>query len=216
SATWNPFWAMRDRNARNASHLARGSEVFLAAFEKCGAQMRRPHFSNASTLNVPTGDVEDAISEVNDQVTAKTPDVTSNEEYTYRVAKAPAFPNTPLRCLEQAYGASEFLPALKTFIQQTFTSRPLLPNEYDRFNVYNTIHVMLPSQPHVSDRKRQQTIHATPDHNKGPRKRLSPARFDTALIIEDADLYREEGGLHGMYITIFIANLTNNLNMTCR
>src|ERR1700722_14999022 len=53
SATWNPFWAMRDRNARNASHLARGSEVFLAAFEKCGAQMRRPHFSNASTLNVP-------------------------------------------------------------------------------------------------------------------------------------------------------------------
>ena len=54
SATWNPFWAMRDRNARNASHLARGSEVFLAAFEKCGAQMRRPHFSNASTLNVPS------------------------------------------------------------------------------------------------------------------------------------------------------------------
>src|ERR1700723_2658133 len=31
-----------------------GSCATADAFEKCGAQMRRPHFSNASTLNVPT------------------------------------------------------------------------------------------------------------------------------------------------------------------
>src|ERR1700732_1802392 len=36
-----------------------GSCATADAFEKCGAQMRRPHFSNASTLNVPI-DCEEA------------------------------------------------------------------------------------------------------------------------------------------------------------
>ena len=115
----------------------------------------------------------------------------------YHVTKAPAFPNTPLLCLEQAYGASEFLPALKTFIQENLTSHVILPNEYDRYNIYNNIRVILPSKPHVSDRKRQKTIHATPGHSNGPRKQPSPAHFDTALVIEDEDLHREEGGLNG-------------------
>ena len=147
-------------------------------------------------------DDEDAKSNVmNDQVTTKTPDVTSDHDglaYSYRVAKAPAFPNTPLWRLELEYGASEFLPTLKAFIQQNITSHTLVPNEYDRFNIYNAVHVMHSSQPHVSDRKRQKTIHATPEHSNGPRKRPSPARFDTALIIEDDDLHRKQGGLNGM------------------
>jgi hypothetical protein len=115
----------------------------------------------------------------------------------YRIAKVPAFPNTPLQHLKQAYGASEFLPTLRTFIQEKFISRTIVPNEYDRFDVYNAVHIVLPSRPHISDRKRQKTIHATPEHSNGPRKQASPARFDTALVIEDTDLYRE-GGLRGM------------------
>jgi len=47
-------------------------------------------------------------------VTIEIPNVTEP----YHVTKAPAFPNTPLLCLEQAYGASKFLPAFKTFIQE--------------------------------------------------------------------------------------------------
>ena len=43
-------------------------------------------------------DNEDAA-EVNDQVTTKTPDVTVNP-YPCHVTKSPAFPNTPLHCLE--------------------------------------------------------------------------------------------------------------------
>ena len=123
---------------------------------------------------------------MNDQVTIKTPDVTSDHDglaYSYCVAKAPAFPNTPLWHLELEYGASEFLPTLKAFIQQNITSHTLEPNKYDRFNIYNAVHVMHSSQPHISDRKHQKTIHVTPEHSNGPRKRPSPARFDTALIM---------------------------------
>jgi hypothetical protein len=125
-------------------------------------------------------DNEDAA-EVNNQVTTKTPDMTINP-YPYHVAKAPAFPNTPLHCLEQAHGASEFLPTLKTFIQEKFTSHTLLPNEFDRYNIHKAIHIMLPSKPHVSDCKRQKKIHAIPEHSNGPWKQLSPAHFDTATL----------------------------------
>ena len=120
--------------------------------------------------------------------------------YSYHVTKAPAFPNTPLWHLEQEYGTSEFLPTLKAFIQQNFTSHNLIPNKYHHFNIYNinAVHVMHSSQPHVSDNKCQKTIHTTPEHNNG--KQPSPAHFVTALIIEDADLYHEEGRLHGMYV----------------
>jgi len=140
-------------------------------------------------------DNEDEDAQVHDQVTTKTSDMTKYQPIPRR--KSTSFPNTPLRRLEQAYGASEFLPALKTFIQETFTSHALLPNEYDRYNVYNAVHIMLPSKPHVNDRKRQKTIHATPEHSNGPRKQPSSAHFDTALVIKDEYLHRDEGGLHG-------------------
>jgi hypothetical protein len=108
---------------------------------------------------------------LNDQVTTKTPNVTSDHDglaYLYHVAKVPAFTNTPLLCLELEYGASEFLSTLKAFIQQNITSHTLIPNEYDRFNIYNAVHAMHSSQPHISDHKCQKTIHTTPEHGNGP------------------------------------------------
>jgi len=84
---------------------------------------------------------DSAEADNHDQVTIEITNVTEP----YCVAKAPAFPNTPLLRLEQAYGASEFLPALKTFIQENLTSHVILPNEYDRYNIYNNIRVILPS-----------------------------------------------------------------------
>jgi hypothetical protein len=107
----------------------------------------------------------------------------------YHVAKKPAFSSVPLRRLEQAYGASQFLPALKLFLRENLPGHTLEPNEYDHYNVYNTIHIKLCPKPHVSDRKRHKTIHATPEHSNGPRKQPSPAHFDTALIIENLDLH---------------------------
>jgi hypothetical protein len=128
-----------------------------------------------------------------DQVTA----VKGSELTLYRIAKTPAFSSVPLCRLEQAYGASQFLPALKVFLQENIPARTLQPNEYDRYNLYNAVYITLPSEPHISDRKRQKTLHATAGHSNGPRKPPSPAQFDTALLIEDLDLHCNSGGLSG-------------------
>ena len=143
--------------------------------------------------------------------------MTTKTPYSYHVAKAPTFPNTPLCRLEQAYGASEYLPTLKTFIQETFTSCALLSTKYNRHNVHNAVHIMLPSNPHVNDHKHQKTIHATLKQGNGPQKQPSPAYFDTALVIEDEDLHQEESGLHGVqYYTSTLVNFANSSYLTFR
>jgi hypothetical protein len=134
------------------------------------------------------------------QLTAKAPDVANNGPCleSYRVAKVPAGRDISILQIEWEHGASEFLPALKTFMQAN-TTYTALPNEHDRFDIYKAVHVMYRPQAHVSDLKRQNTIHATPKQSNGAdsRKQTSPARFDTALVIEDGDLHHERGGLSG-------------------
>ena len=73
----------------------------------------------------------------------------------------------------------------------------LIPNQFDCFDIYNTISNLAPSKPHVSDTKRLISVRATPEHPNGPRKPPTPARFDTAIIIEDEEVYKE-GEIEGM------------------
>jgi Plavaka transposase len=86
---------------------------------------------------------------------------------TYYVARTPAFPSTPLPHLKNAYGASEFLPALKRFLQENLASETLTPKENDRFDVYKSVRIIQRSQSHVSDCKRRKSIFATPERNNG-------------------------------------------------
>lgn len=118
--------------------------------------------------------------------------------FTYKTAKKPPFPNTTVTRLTSAYGATEFLSVLQIFLDHNMPHnvRALRPNQFDRFDVYNAISILLPSKPHVSDTKRLITVRATPEHLNGPRKPPTPARFDTAVIIEDEEAY-EEGQIAG-------------------
>ena len=117
-----------------------------------------------------------------------TVDTNTDDSVVYRVSKSPAFSSIPLTRLERAYGASQFLPTLKLFLQN-LPGHTLQPNEFDRYNIYNAVYVTLPSKLHVSDCKRQNAIHATAERDNGPRRPPSYARFDTALIIEDENLH---------------------------
>src|ERR1700683_1524249 len=130
--------------------------------------------------------------------------------FTYKMAKKPPFPNTTVAQLTSAYGATEFLPALQIFLDHNMPHNvpTLKPNQFDRFDIYNAISILLPSKPHVSDTKRLITVRATPEHSNGPRKPPTPARFDTAVVIEDEEVY-EEGQIAGMwcmFYTILILN----------
>ena len=90
--------------------------------------------------------------------------------FTYKTAKKPPFPNTTVAWLTSAYGAIEFLPALQIFLDHNMPHNvhTLKPNQFDRFDIYNAISILLPSKPHVSDTKRLITVRATPEHSNGP------------------------------------------------
>src|SRR6202034_4637657 len=98
--------------------------------------------------------------------------------FTYNIAKKSPFPNTSVARITSAYGATEFLPALQMFLDDHLPRNTLKPNQFDHFDIYNAISILLPSKPHVSDTKRLISVRATPEHSNGPRKRPTPARFD--------------------------------------
>lgn len=123
--------------------------------------------------------------------------------HTYIDAKSPVYPNTPLSHLEQAYGASEFLPALKMLIQEIFIPNALLSSEHNRLDIYNSIHITHHSQSHVSNHKHHKTIYAMPKYHNGSQKQPSPAHFETALVVEDTGLHRDKEGLCGMYYILY-------------
>jgi hypothetical protein len=118
--------------------------------------------------------------------------------FTYKMAKKPPFPNTTVARLTSTYGATEFLPALQIFLDHNMPHnvRTLKPNQFDCFDIYNAISILLPSKPHGSDTKHLIMVRATPEHSNGPQKPPMPARFDTAVIIEDEESY-EEGQIAG-------------------
>jgi len=135
--------------------------------------------------------------EIEHEVTAKLDDT---RLFTYHIAKQSPLPHIPISRLAAEYGATEFIPALEIFLKDHMPTNPLKPSTFDRFDLFKSISILLPSKPHVSDAKRRITIHATSQHSNGPRKPPTPARFDTALIIEDIDAYHEEGGLAGAFV----------------
>lgn len=115
----------------------------------------------------------------------------------YHIAKRSPFPNSRISHLEDAHGASEFLPALESYLRNTFGHAAIIPNAHDRFDVFKAIYIQLTSRPHVSDLKKRKAIAAVPEQRRDLRRPASRPRFDTALVIEDEELYRTEGGLNG-------------------
>ena len=106
---------------------------------------------------------------------------------------------------------TEFLSTLQIFLNHNIPHNvcALKPNQFDCFDVYNVISILLPSKPHISDTKCLTTVWATPKHLNGPRKPPMPTRFDTAVIIEDEEAY-EEGQIAGI-LCQFYCNSNSDL-----
>src|SRR5882762_6443975 len=88
--------------------------------------------------------------------------------FTYHIAKTSPLPRIPISKLASEYSATEFLPALETFLKDHMPANTLMPNVFDQFDLFKLISILLPLQPHVSDTKRRVTIRATPQHSNGP------------------------------------------------
>ena len=118
--------------------------------------------------------------------------------HAYRLPKTCPLPSLPVNRLVSTFGALDFVPAFQAFLTEHKPDSRIPASTIDRFNVYKSVVILLPSVPHISDKNRLNKLRAhcaTPSHSL--RKSDTPAHFDTALIIQDRDLHREMGGLHG-------------------
>jgi hypothetical protein len=104
---------------------------------------------------------------------------------THSVAIKPAFPHTDFNTLTTQFKATNFIPALSTYIRRLIPppALPVLPNLVDRFDVYKRITILRPSNPAAGFPKSVYRVRATPSV---PAKRGSkpvPAHFDTVLVL---------------------------------
>jgi len=116
----------------------------------------------------------------------------------YRLPKTCPFPSLSVNRLVSTYGALDFVPAFQAFLTKHKPNSRIRASIFDFFNVYKSVSAILPSIPHISDKNRLNKLRACcAIPSRDLRKPDTPAHFDTALIIQDRDLHREIGGLHG-------------------
>jgi hypothetical protein len=122
----------------------------------------------------------------------------------YSVSKAPFQCAVRISDLQQQYEASHFLPALNSFLTQHLPNSKLA-NVFDVFDTYSNIRVLHPGAPHFDPSKWISRLRASPGKaiQPGTRKKPKPARFDTALVLEDPNGLVSEG-LQGVRITFYI------------
>ncbi|KAF8868642.1 hypothetical protein BD779DRAFT_1614940 [Infundibulicybe gibba] len=116
-----------------------------------------------------------------------------------QLAKAPPLRGVTAQRLIEHFGATKFIPALTSFLQQQ-QSYPLLPNTSDRFDLYKQIIITLPPNTFLSSQKIFNHIHTSPAVPPRGHKQGLPGVFDTALIIDDPMEYRSRSGLAGLRV----------------
>jgi hypothetical protein len=120
--------------------------------------------------------------------------VTTNN---YSLAKRPPFQNLTVDNILLKFGAIDFISALSTFLRLTFPGTTVLPSIHDRFNSYKQLVIKLPHNPYLN--KRRDRIRMSPLVKANGRSPERLAHFDTALIIEDSQLYKSNGGIAGKF-----------------
>ncbi|KAG1798045.1 hypothetical protein EV424DRAFT_1352616 [Suillus variegatus] len=119
----------------------------------------------------------------------------------YHVAKTCPFLNISTSRLQTDFGAIDFIPALQTFLTRHFPHSSISASEYDRFDVFKLVLLLLPQRNHISDVKRLNRIQAHPAiPNCNHRKPPSPAHFDVAFIVEDCQLWESGTGFDGLWL----------------
>lgn len=120
------------------------------------------------------------------------------------VARAYQLPLTPtatrvsIDTLTTKYGTRDLLPILTTYLEQHHPQSPR-PHTGTPFDVYHTMGMLLPPSIHISNTKRLCTLRVSPAIPRIEDRQPQRARFDCALFIDNAQLYRQHGGVAGMF-----------------
>jgi hypothetical protein len=103
---------------------------------------------------------------------------------THSVAIKPAFPHTDFNTLTTQFKATNFIPALSTYIRRLIPPPvlPNLPNLVDRFDVYKCITILQPSNPAAGFPKSVDWVHDTPSVSAKSGSKAVPTHFDIVLV----------------------------------
>jgi hypothetical protein len=123
----------------------------------------------------------------------------SKSDLNYSLAKRPPYQNISVDNILLKFGTIDFISALSTFLHHSFPGTTVLPSIFDRFDVYKQLVIKLPRNPYLSEHNRTDRIRTTPFVNANGRSQEKPSHFDTALIIEDPQLYKLDGGIAGKF-----------------
>ena len=113
----------------------------------------------------------------------------------------PPYPQTTVDKIVLNFGAIDFVSALSTFLRQNFPGTTIIPSIHNRFDVYRQLVIKLPHNPYISDLEHTQKdrLRTLPFVKANGRTPERPAHFDTALVIEDFQLYKLDGGIAGEF-----------------
>ncbi|KAG1776239.1 hypothetical protein EV702DRAFT_1046387 [Suillus placidus] len=117
---------------------------------------------------------------------SETPNLPAAEplQATHVLAKVPTHPHQSVQTIITAHGATEFLPALQSFLLKNLPHNTIVPGLQDRFDLYCQVVIVTPPDLRVSDVPKQRRIRATPEKLPSGRKPGTPAQFDMALIAD--------------------------------
>ncbi|KAJ7048192.1 Zn-finger domain-containing protein [Mycena amicta] len=105
--------------------------------------------------------------------------------------------NRRLEHIHETHSATEFLPALTTFLKANFKSF-VPPSKHDYFDVWKQITLQMPPNRFLSSKAQSCRIRAIPAVPPKGRSLGTPATFDTALIVEHPRQYVASSGLEGL------------------
>ncbi|KAG1897449.1 uncharacterized protein F5891DRAFT_1129914 [Suillus fuscotomentosus] len=106
---------------------------------------------------------------------SETPNLPAAEplQASHVLAKVPAHPHQSVQTIITAHGATEFLPALQSFLLKNLPHNTIVP-----------VVIVMPPDLRVSDVPKRRRIRATPEKLPSGRKPGTPAQFDMALIAD--------------------------------
>jgi len=112
-----------------------------------------------------------------------------------------------VQLLETSYGATAFLPALKSFLHDHLPHNTVVPSHHDRFDVFRQVIITAPADQRVGNSPKRWRIRATPEVLPGVgRKPGSPARFDMVLVRNGIHISPNHS-LHGTLLFFCISDI---------
>ncbi|KAG1775840.1 hypothetical protein EV702DRAFT_972335, partial [Suillus placidus] len=170
----------RDYEEQMALWLQRQEAVFL-----CGAYLdwisQQPQALLAGCTEHHSFDSDsDSDTDLEEVEAASSNTTTIHTGHT--LAKAPAHPHQTVEKIVTAHGATDFLPALQSFLRKNLPHINIIPGIQDHFDVYRQVVIEAPPDRQVGDTPKRWHVRARPEVVASGRKPGCPARFDMALI----------------------------------